>query len=204
MKIVVIGATGTIGKAVSALLKEKGHEVIDASRSSQLSVDLTDGASIDHFYANLGEVDAIITAAGDAAFAALDKLTEDHIQLSLNSKLMGQINAVRKGLNNLIPNGVAIITGGMLAYAPWPQTSMIAMVNAGLEGFAKAAALDMAEGRRVVIVHPPWVAETAAALGMDASPWPNAAKVAEAYLSAVEGTQNGVPVFVEGYVPADL
>jgi NAD(P)-dependent dehydrogenase (short-subunit alcohol dehydrogenase family) len=201
MRILVIGATGTIGKAVSGLLKAKGHQVVEASRSSKPSIDFTDAASIDRFYENLGEVDAIITAAGDAAFVALDKVTEDNIQLSLHSKLMGQINAVRKGLKNLRPNGVAVITGGMLAYTPWPQTSLITMVNSGLEGFVKAAALDMTEGRRVVIVHPPWVAETAAALGMDASPWPNAAKVAQAYLNAVEGKQTGTPVFVEGYQP---
>jgi NAD(P)-dependent dehydrogenase (short-subunit alcohol dehydrogenase family) len=202
MKVVVIGATGTIGKAVTRLLKENGHEVIEASRASQPSVDITDGSSIDRFYESLGDVDAIVTTAGDAAFVALDKLTEEQIQLSLNSKLMGQINAVRKGLKNLRPGGVAVITGGMLAYSPWPQTSMITMVNAGLEGFAKAAALDLTEGRRIVVVHPPWVAETAAALGMDASPWPNAAQTAEAYRQAVEGTQNGVPVFVAGYQPA--
>jgi NAD(P)-dependent dehydrogenase (short-subunit alcohol dehydrogenase family) len=202
MKIVVIGASGTIGRAVANLLKDRGHDVVEASRSSQPSVDITDGSSIDRFYESLGEVDAIITTAGDAAFVALDKLTDEQIQLSLNSKLMGQINAVRKGLKNLRPNGVAVITGGMLAYSPWPQTSMITMVNAGLEGFVRAAALDMTDGRRIVIVHPPWVAETAMALGMDATPWPNAAKVAEAYLRAVEGNQNGVPVFVEGYQPA--
>jgi NAD(P)-dependent dehydrogenase (short-subunit alcohol dehydrogenase family) len=202
MKVVVIGATGTIGKAVTNLLKEQGHEVIGASRSSQPALDITDGASIDRFYETLGEVDAIVTTAGDAAFVALDKLTEEQIQLSLNSKLMGQINAVRKGMKYLRPGGVAVITGGMLAYAPMPQTSMITMVNAGLEGFAKAAALDLTEGRRVVIVHPPWVAETAATLGMDPTPWPNAAQTAEAYRQAVEGNQNGVPVFVEGYQPA--
>jgi len=201
MKILVIGATGTIGKAVVNLFREKGHEVVGAARSSQPSVDLMDGASIDRFYGELDAVDAIITAAGDAAFAPLDKLTDEQIQLSLNSKLRGQINAVRKGLSKLKPGGVAVITGGILAYTPWPQTSMIAMVNLGLEGFVKAAALDLTEGRRVVIVHPPWVAETAAALGMDASPWPDAAKVAEAYLAAVEGDKNGAPVFVNGYEP---
>jgi len=75
------------------------------------------------------------------------------------------------------------------------------MVNSGLDGFARAAALDLTEGRRIVIVHPPWVAETAEAIGMDASVWPNAAKVAEAYLAAIEGNSNGQPVFVEGYRP---
>jgi NAD(P)-dependent dehydrogenase (short-subunit alcohol dehydrogenase family) len=78
---------------------------------------------------------------------------------------------------------------------------MYAVANSGLEGFTKAAALDFTEGRRIVIVHPPWVAETAAAIGMDSAPWPNAAKTAEAYLDAVEGKKNGQPVFVEGYDP---
>lgn len=53
-----------------------------------------------------------------------------------------------------------------------------------------------------MIVHPPWIAETAAKLGMDTTPWPNAAEAAHAYLQAVEGNRNGEPVFVEGYKPA--
>jgi NAD(P)-dependent dehydrogenase (short-subunit alcohol dehydrogenase family) len=202
MKAVVIGSSGTIGKAISQLLKDKGHEVIEVSRSTKPGIDIQNPSSIDSFYAGLGQVDAIICAAGDAAFVSLDKLTDEQIQLSLTSKLLGQVNVVRKGLANLRPNGAFVITGGILAYTPWPQTSMIAMVNLGLEGFAKAAALDMTEGRRVVIVHPPWVAETAAKLGMDASPWPSAAKTAEAYVSAIEGNKNGAAAFVEGHSPA--
>lgn len=66
----------------------------------------------------------------------------------------------------------------------------------------RAAAHDLTEGRRIVIVHPPWIAETAAKLGMDTTPWPNAAEAAHAYLQAVEGNRNGEPVFVEGYKPA--
>src|SRR4051812_1076255 len=185
MKIVVLGATGTIGKAVSELLESKGHEVVKASRSTDPAVNMVDPSTIDHFYQKIGEVDAVVSAAGDAAFASLDQLTDEQIQLSLNSKLLGQINMVRKGLKYLRPNGVFVITGGTLAYNPGPQTSMITMVNAGLEGFAKAAAFDLTEGRRIVIVHPPWVAETAIAFGMDASQWPNAAATAPAYLQAV-------------------
>ncbi|TKK71714.1 short chain dehydrogenase [Ilyomonas limi] len=201
MKIVVIGATGTIGKAVAQLLKDKGHEVIEASRSTQPAIDIADSASIDAFYKQVGEVDAIVSAAGDAVGGPIDKLTDEQVQFSINSKLQGQINVVRKGLPYLRPNGVFVITGGFLAYKPAPQTSMYAVANSGLEGFAKAVALDLTAGRRIVIVHPPWVAETAAALGMDASPWPNAATTAEAYLAAIEGSANGQPVFVEGYDP---
>ena len=202
MKAVLVGASGTIGHAIRDLLKEKGYEVIEVSRSTQPAVNIDDASSIDSFYATIGQVEVIVSAAGSAAFTSLDKLTDEDIQLSVNSKLLGQVNLVRKGLSKLKPNGVFVITGGILAYTPGPQTSMIAMVNAGLEGFARAAALDLTEGRRIVVVHPPWVSETATKLGMDASPWPNAATTAEAYLTAIEGSKNGEAVFVKGYKPA--
>ena len=201
MKTLVVGYNGLIGKQVTHLLKEKGYEVIGASRSTSPALDITNTSNIESFYANLGEVDAIICVAGDAAFSLLSKVSDNQIQLCIKSKLLGQVNLVRKGLNNLRPGGVFIITGGILAYSPIPQTSLIAMVNAGLEGFARAIALELTEGRRIVIVHPDWVAETAAKIGMDPAPFPDAAKTAKAYLEALEGTKNGEPVFVEGHIP---
>ncbi len=201
MKTLVVGPNGLIGKQVTHLLKEKGYEVIGVSRSTSPALDITNTSNIESFYANLGEVDAIISVAGDAAFSFLNKVSDDQIQICIKSKLLGQVNLVRKGLNNLRPGGVFIITGGILAYSPIPQTSLIAMVNAGLEGFARALSLELTEGRRIVIVHPTWVAETAAKMGMDPAPWPDAVKTAKAYLEALEGTKNGEPVFVEGYVP---
>ncbi|MCF8079993.1 MAG: hypothetical protein K9K88_12010 [Desulfobacterales bacterium] len=108
---------------------------------------------------------------------------------------------MRKGFSVLKPGGVFVLTGGMLAYAPWPGTAAVAMVNAGLEGFARAAALDLDQGRRIVVVHPPLVAETASAMGMDPASWPAASAVTEAYLTALEGKLTGKPVFVAGYGP---
>jgi len=201
MKTIVIGATGTIGKAVADLLSEKGHEVVGASRSSANSIDIDNPASIDGFFAETEDVDAIICAAGNASFGALKDLTDEQIELGLKSKLLGQINVVRKGISKLNPNGVIILTGGILAYTPWPETTNIATVNAGVEGFVKAAALELDEERRVLVVHPPLVKETAEAMGMDASPWPEAAKVAGTYLNAIAGNENGKAVFVEGYAP---
>lgn len=202
MKILVVGASGTIGNAVKNLLKKEGHEVIEASRATDPSLDINDPSSIDKFYAELGEVDAIICAAGDAAFAALDKITDKNLALTLRSKLSGQVNLVRKGISNLRANGVFVITGGMLAYSPWPETSLIAMVNSALEGFARGAALDLKDGRRIVVVHPPFVSESAVKFGMDPSPWPNADETARAYLQAIESNITGQPMFVKGYEPS--
>lgn len=202
MKVLVVGASGTIGNKIKHLLEDKGHEVIAVSRSTEPSVDITEPSSIEKFYDSLGEVDAIICVAGDATFTSLEKLSDDDVRLSVNSKLSGQVNMVRKGLSNLRGNGVFVITGGTLAYTPWPQASMISMVNSGLEGFVKGAALDLKNGCRIVIVHPPLVSETAAKLGMDTSPWPSADEVAKAYLEAIEGNITGKPLFVEGYEPA--
>lgn len=51
-KSVVIGATGTIGKAVAQLLKESGHEVVAASRNGENQIDIDNPESIDEFFAS--------------------------------------------------------------------------------------------------------------------------------------------------------
>jgi len=65
------------------------------------------------------------------------------------------------------------------------------MVNAGLEGFVRAAAIDLPRGLRVNVVSPPWVTETLIARKMDPSIGIPADQVAQAYLASVEGTMTG-------------
>lgn len=199
MKIAVVGATGTIGEAVSNLLKEEGHEVIASSRNTEPTVNIDNPGSIDAFYNKIGRIDAVICAAGIANFGALQDLTDQQIQRGIQSKLMGQVNLVRKGLDYLNKGGTFVLTSGMLSTQPWPKTSAVAMVNAGLEGFTRAAALDLDDDKRICIVSPPLIRETAARMGRDTKPWPEASKVAEAYLKAVTGDINGEVVYVEGY-----
>ena len=202
MQVVIVGATGLIGKAIADLLSDKGHKIVRVSRNTQPSLNIDDPASIDVFYKTVGVVDAIICAAGNAGFGPLSELSDEEFQLGITSKLLGQVNLVRKGLSNVRPGGVFVLTGGMMAYNPWPKTSAISLANAGLEGFGRGAALDLQEGRRIVIVHPPAVREWVIQMGMDGAPWPNAATVAETYLMALESQITGQPVFVEGYWPS--
>jgi NAD(P)-dependent dehydrogenase (short-subunit alcohol dehydrogenase family) len=192
MKIVVIGATGTIGKAVVKLLKQR-HQIISVSRSSgDYRADITKKASIEAALGAIGKVDAIVSAAGSAVFKPLAELNDADFDKCLNDKLMGQVNVVRVGARHILQGGSITITSGVLAQEPIPGAAAISLVNAGLEGFGRAAALELhGSGVRVNVVSPPWVKETLAALNMDPSPGLPADDVAKAYAQSVEGRGTG-------------
>src|SRR5579863_1282796 len=192
MKIVVIGATGTIGSAVLNALKGK-HEVIRVSRSGgDRRADITDKASLERLFASIGKVDAIVSAAGGAVFKPLAALSDDDFEKCLHDKLMGQVNVVRVGARHVLPGGSITITSGILAQEPIPGAAAISLVNAGLEGFARAAALELGSGKvRVNVVSPPWVTETLIAFKMDPSPGLPAAEVAKAYVQSISGNATG-------------
>ena len=190
MKIVVIGATGVIGKAVADNLAAR-HEVVRASRKGEVQVDLEDTGSLGRLFQKVKDVDAVVSAAGSAVFKPLQQLTDEDFALSLRSKLMGQVNLVRIAAQHVRDGGSITLTGGVLAHEPMPGASAISMVNAALEGFVMGAAIELQRGVRVNLVSPPWIAETLRALGMDPKGGIPAVACARAYAAAVEGRDTG-------------
>ena len=191
MKIVVIGATGTVGRAVTDALAKRGHQVIRASRKSDERVDIEDTATLRAFFGRSKDIDAVVTCAGSGGWGPLAKLSDEDFAFSLRSKLMGQVNVIRIAKDHVKDGGSITVTSGVLATKPMPGSAAISLVNSGLEGFVRAAALDMPRGVRVNVVSPPWVKETLRTMKMDESLGIAAADVARAYVSAVEGKSNG-------------
>ena len=190
MRILVIGSTGTIGKAIVAALG--GHEVLEASRSGPLQVDLEDPASVRRLFETVGPIDAVIAAAGEVAFAPLGDLSDDDFAFSVRSKLLGQVHVARAAIPHLREGGAIVLTSGILSREPIPGSAAAALVSAGLEGFARAAALELPRGIRIHVVSPPWVKETLAAMGSDPSAGMAAADVAQAYVAALSAPRSGL------------
>ena len=191
MKVVIIGATGTIGRAVVQAIGNR-HEVIPVSFSkSAITVDIGNKMSITRMFEAIGRVDAVISAAGLAKFGPVTSLTDADFALGLDSKLMGQVNLVRVGMDHVNDNGSFTLTSGILSRKPMEGSSAISLVNSALEGFGRAAALEMPRGIRINIISPNWVVDTLKALKMDPSIGTPVEVVARTYVKALEGTMNG-------------
>jgi NAD(P)-dependent dehydrogenase (short-subunit alcohol dehydrogenase family) len=170
MKIVVIGATGVIGSEVAKALSLKHYDVIGASRHSEVNVTLDDPASVQAFFKKFGKIDAVVSCAGNAAFKPFADLTDADYELGIRSKLMGQVSVARYAQQYLSDGGSITLTTGILAMYPMVGSASISMVNAGLEAFVRAAALELPRGLRINAVTPPWIKETMVMYGMDPTP----------------------------------
>ena len=193
MDILVIGGNGTIGRKVVEHLKQK-HKVIIAGRSSgDFMVDISNSQSIGSMFEKVGKLDAIVNIAGDAKWASFDDLSEEDYYIGLKSKLMGQVNLVRLGRNNLNPNGSITLSTGILADHPVKLTASAAMVNGGIHSFVKAVSLELERGIRINVVSSGLV-EDAVEKYQDYFPGHNAIpmkKVINGYIKSIEGANTG-------------
>jgi NAD(P)-dependent dehydrogenase (short-subunit alcohol dehydrogenase family) len=194
VRILIVGATGTIGRPLVAALQGR-HELVLASREkAHEKVDISDPASIRALYARVGRVDAVVCAAGDARFKPFATLTDEDFSYSIASKLMGQVNLVRYGIDSVNDGGSFTLTSGTLARAPMVGGAVASLMNGALESFTRAAALEAPRKIRVNVISPPWITETLIAYKMDPAGGLPAVDVARAYVTSIEGKQNGVVI----------
>ncbi|NWA05136.1 short chain dehydrogenase [Pseudomonas gingeri] len=193
MKILLIGAHGTIGSAIEKELAPR-HEIIRIGRTSgDLHVDISDSASIRQLFEQTGKFDALVCAAGNVNFVALAEMSEKDFALGLQDKLMGQVNLVLIGREYANDGASFTLTSGILNRDPIRTGASASLVNGAIDGFVKAAAIELPRGLRVNSVSPNVLVE---AMGSYApyfrgfKPVP-AVDVALAYAKSVEGLQTG-------------
>ncbi len=193
MRILLVGASGTIGRAVAAELGAR-HELVTAGRSSgDLRLDITDAASIRAAYAEVGKLDAVVCTAGTVTFKGLADMTAADYEVGLHDKLMGQVNLVLIGREHVADGASFTLTGGVLDHDPIVEGSSASMVNGALNAFAMSASIELERGLRVNVVSPGVITE---ALDVYAPYFRgfesvSAARAALAYANSVEGKRTG-------------
>ena len=191
MKFLVVGSTGLIGSYVAKTLSKHGT-VIGVSRTTQISVDVKDPASIKAMYEKVGKVDAVASCIGKVAFKPIAELTYEDYLMGLKDKALGQVELVRAGIDFLNDGGSFTLMTGVLARDPIPSGSVAALANGAIESFTLAAAIDLPRGIRINTVSPNVLVEaTSYHASFPGFHQVTAQSVADAYVKSILGKQTG-------------
>ncbi|MFI0976366.1 short chain dehydrogenase [Streptomyces sp. NPDC021093] len=193
MRILLVGAGGTLGSAVRKAFTERGHEVVGVGRTGgDLICDVTDTAAVARMYAQVGPLDAVTVAAGDAVFRPLADMAADDFVATFRGKALGQLELVRQGVRHVAATGSFTLVSGILTEEPIVAGSAASAANGAVEAFVRAAAIELPP-QRINAVSPTVLEESLPAYGpfftgMQSVP---AARAATAYVRSVEGAQTG-------------
>ena len=192
-KILLIGASGTIGQAVLANLGAR-HDVITVGRSSGTHrADFSQPGAVSQLFEAVGKVDAIVSTAGNLHFGPLAEMTAEQFNIGLQDKLLGQVQLALVGQKYLNDGGSITLISGVLSTEPIRNGASATAVNAAIEGFVAAAAIELPRSLRINAISPTVLAESMGSYGPffpGFEPVP-AARVALAYQRSVEGAQTG-------------
>src|SRR6202163_4783800 len=193
MKAIVIGS-GTIGSAVRKALEEKGHKVVAVGRKSgDYQADISDPKSLKTLFSKVGPFEPVACGAGEVFPAPLEQTTTDEQWTnSIKAKGMGQINLVRAALPFIADKGSFTLISGVLTDEHTAGGVIGAVINHIVEGFVKAAAVELPRGVRINCVSPTVLTESVAYHPYFPGFIPvDAREVGQAYLRAISNPFTG-------------
>ena len=171
--IVIVGGSSGMGLGLAKAALDQGAKVTIAGRSADklakanetlggkaaiLAFNAGDAAEAEKAYASLGTIDHLVTTAAALTYAPVSDIALDDVSEMLSGKFWAPFFAARFAAPRIAADGSITFFSGLAAYRPGPGTVVVAAVNAGLEGMAKAMAVELAPLR--VNVLSPGVIET--------------------------------------------
>jgi NAD(P)-dependent dehydrogenase (short-subunit alcohol dehydrogenase family) len=193
MRVLVVGASGTIGRAVVDELRPR-HEIVAVGRASgDVRMDITDAASVRAAFEQIGAFEALVSATGSVTFAPFADMQPADYEIGLKDKLMGQVGLVLIGREFISDGGSFTLTTGVLDSDPIRMGTSASMVNGAVNAFVMAAAIEMPRRLRINAVSPGVIQEAMESYapffrGFEPVA---AARAALAYAKSVEGAQTG-------------
>lgn len=174
-RILIVGGSSGMGLALARRCLEAGAVVTIAGRSAErlqaaraalpapaqldtVAVDIAQEAQVAELFARTGPLDHIVSTAADisGAYELLPALELAAVQRVVESKFVGPLLLAKYGAPVLAASGSITFTSGVAAYRPAARGTVVAAINAALEGLVRALAVELAP-QRVNAVSPGWV-----------------------------------------------
>jgi len=198
MKIIIVGASGRIGKEVDKALSDS-HEIVRVGvRSGDVQCDYTDTESVSKMFENIGEFDSLISVAGgDSTFKPFQELDDEDYRYGFERKFLGQVRFLKHGESYIRDNGTFVFTSGFLSNYPNPARIATGPLNAAIDTFVRNTAPLLPRGIKVNVVSPAPIVEP----GQEGKGLVTAAETAKLYVEAVEGNITGQVLMAWGGLP---
>ncbi|PBB33031.1 SDR family oxidoreductase [Mesorhizobium sp. WSM3882] len=174
-KVLIVGGSSGMGLALARRCLAEGSGVIIAGRNAArlnaardeldrpaalatAVADISREAEVATLFARIGRLEHIVSTAADieGAYRLLPDIELSAAQKVVDSKFYGPLLLAKHGAPKLSANGSLTFVSGIAAYRPAARGSVVAAVNAGLEGLVRALAIELAP-IRVNAVSPGWV-----------------------------------------------
>ena len=152
MKIIIVGASGRIGKEIDKALTNR-HEIVRiGSRSGDVQCNYTDPESVRDMFNAVGEFDALISAVGgDSTFKQFTELNDDDYRYGFERKFLSQIRLLKIGEKHIRDTGSFTFTSGFLSEYPNPFSIATGPLNAAIDTFVKNTATFLPRGIRQAV-----------------------------------------------------
>ena len=147
----VTGASSGIGKAVAALLAERGYRVLGTTRDPSqvdepvpgveyVALDLTDEQSILACATRAGQVDVLVNNAGESQSGPVEELPREAIERLFQLNVIGQVRLTQLVLPGMRERraGRIVMVGSMLGSFPLAYRSSYSATKAAIRAFGTA------------------------------------------------------------------
>jgi NAD(P)-dependent dehydrogenase (short-subunit alcohol dehydrogenase family) len=198
MKIIIVGASGKIGREIDTALSKRHDIVRVGTTSGDVQCDYTDAKSVKRMFETIGQYDALIAVAGqDSAFKPFKALTDYDYRYGFERKFLAQIRLLELGIPRIRDGGSFTFTSGYLSHYPNPASIATGPLNAAVDTFVRNTASLLPGDIRINVVSPAPVVEP----GREGVGLVTAAQCAKLYVDAIEGTMSGEVLRAWGGLP---
>lgn len=159
-KVILLGGSAGIGLATAKAAATEGANVIIVSSNQQridkalaelpsgskgYAVDLSKEENIRSFFETIGNFDHLVYTAAENI--SLNAITETQIPIAqsfFNLRFWSMFTAVKYAAKNINPGGSINLTGGIAGMRPGKNWAVAAAICSAMEGFVRAAAVELA------------------------------------------------------------
>jgi NAD(P)-dependent dehydrogenase (short-subunit alcohol dehydrogenase family) len=166
--IVVVGGSSGLGRAVARRAADRGDTVVITSRdkaraqgvaaeiggaTSGIELDLANPETIAAALAELADIDHVVISAIEQTGNTIADFDIAGAITSVTIKLVGYAEVVRVLHGRLRPGAAVVLFGGLAKERPYPGSTMVTTINAGITGLTRTLAREIAPFR-VNAIHP--------------------------------------------------